>query len=131
MHRAKVFNKVTKKGTVLKIVKEHYLRDDVVCGSKVLRRPPVGPAHPPSLPARRPCPPAVPTRPPHGSCSWRGGCAPTGMHGVPNDGDGRGPGRVAGRLDRAADQAALPRPGHQRLHQPGPSGRPGSGPARV
>ena len=52
MHRAKVFNKVTKKGTVLKIVKEHYLRDDVVCGSKVLRRPPVGPAHPPSLPAR-------------------------------------------------------------------------------
>ena len=35
MLRAKTFNKVTKKGTVLKVVKEHYLRDDIVCGSQV------------------------------------------------------------------------------------------------
>jgi len=35
MHRAKVFTRVTKKGTVMKVVKEHYLRDDVVCGSLV------------------------------------------------------------------------------------------------
>ena len=35
MHRAHAFNKLTKKGTVLRVVKERYLRDDVACGSVV------------------------------------------------------------------------------------------------
>lgn len=106
MHRAKVFNKVTKKGTVLKIVKEHYLRDDVVCGSKV-RAPLCRLRHGPPAPRVH-------------TAAHMAYLRPTGMHGVPDGDDGRGPGRVAGGLGRAAGQAALPRAGHQRLHQPGP-----------
>ena len=30
----KVFLKKTKKGSILKIVREHYLRDDISCGSE-------------------------------------------------------------------------------------------------
>ena len=35
MLRSKVFIKKTKKGGILKIVREHYLRDDIGCGSFV------------------------------------------------------------------------------------------------
>ena len=31
----KVFLKKTKKGSVIKIVREHYLRDDISCGSEI------------------------------------------------------------------------------------------------
>jgi exosome complex exonuclease DIS3/RRP44 len=34
MLRSKAFLKKTKKGTVVKIVKEHYLREDIGCGSQ-------------------------------------------------------------------------------------------------
>ena len=35
MLRQKVFLKKTKRGKILKIVREHYLRDDIWCGSEV------------------------------------------------------------------------------------------------
>ena len=35
MLRSKVFLKKTKKGGIMKIVREHYLRDDIWCGSSV------------------------------------------------------------------------------------------------
>lgn len=31
----KVFLKKTKKGSIVKIVREHYLRDDISCGSEI------------------------------------------------------------------------------------------------
>jgi exosome complex exonuclease DIS3/RRP44 len=34
MLRSKAFTKITKKGAVVKVVKEHYLRDDIPCGIK-------------------------------------------------------------------------------------------------
>ena len=34
MLRSKAFTKITKKGAVVKVVKEHYLRDDIPCGLK-------------------------------------------------------------------------------------------------
>lgn len=33
----KVFVKKTKKGSVMKIVREHYLRDDITCGSEICK----------------------------------------------------------------------------------------------
>lgn len=38
----KAFVKVTKKGTLSKVVKEHYLRDDILCGLLDCRKCPVG-----------------------------------------------------------------------------------------
>ena len=35
MLRSKVFLKKTRKGGILKIVREHYLRDDIWCGSTI------------------------------------------------------------------------------------------------
>lgn len=35
MLTSKVFIKKTKRGGVMKIVREHYLRDDITCGSRV------------------------------------------------------------------------------------------------
>lgn len=40
MLHAKTFVRKTRKGTVVKVVKEHYLRDDIYCGSKACRRCP-------------------------------------------------------------------------------------------
>jgi hypothetical protein len=65
MQRAKTFAKVTKKGAVVKVVKEHYLRDDVVCGSLACRAcaaPPPGAPAPvlSATPAAWPGPPARP-----------------------------------------------------------------------
>ena len=34
MLRSKAFTKITKKGAIVKVVKEHYLRDDIPCGLK-------------------------------------------------------------------------------------------------
>lgn len=33
MHRQRVFHRLTRRGKVLKVVREHYLRDDIGCGS--------------------------------------------------------------------------------------------------
>ena len=35
MLKSKVFVKKTKRGNILKIVREHYLRDDITCGSEI------------------------------------------------------------------------------------------------
>jgi len=35
MLTSKVFLKKTKKGSIIKIVREHYLRDDISCGSEI------------------------------------------------------------------------------------------------
>ena len=35
MQRNKIFIKKTRKGSILKIVREHYLRDDIYCGSEL------------------------------------------------------------------------------------------------
>lgn len=35
MLKSKVFVKKTRRGKVVKVVREHYLRDDIWCGSKV------------------------------------------------------------------------------------------------
>ena len=37
MLKSKTFIKKTKKGTILKVVREHYLRDDIWCGSEVCK----------------------------------------------------------------------------------------------
>ncbi len=36
MLKSKVYMKKTKKGRILKIVREHYLRDDIWCGSPLI-----------------------------------------------------------------------------------------------
>lgn len=33
MHRSKAFFKKTRKGKILRVVSDHYLRDDIGCGS--------------------------------------------------------------------------------------------------
>lgn len=35
MHSHKIFHRKTKKGSVLKVVTERYLRDDIWCGSQI------------------------------------------------------------------------------------------------
>ena len=35
MLKAKTFVKKTKRGNIIKVVREHYLRDDLSCGSKL------------------------------------------------------------------------------------------------
>lgn len=35
MFRTRTFLRKTKKGGILKVVREHYLRDDIVCGSEI------------------------------------------------------------------------------------------------
>lgn len=37
----KIFMKKTRRGNILKIVREHYLRDDISCGSDVLEPKPL------------------------------------------------------------------------------------------
>ena len=34
MHKTKIFNKKTRRGGIVKVVREHYLRDDIWCSAK-------------------------------------------------------------------------------------------------